>query len=113
MGNKLQVASSPHLSGACYTTRRMMLEVVIALLPALMVAIWIFKWFAIFQVGLCILTCLISEYVFTWMRGRVAPLGDFSAVVTGLILGLSLPWSAPWQIPVFGSVVAIGLGKVA
>ena len=109
----LQVTSSPHTAGPYYTTQLMMLEVALALVPAMVVAIWVFKWFAIYQVGLCILTCIVSEFVFTKMRGYETRLSDLSAVVTGLILGLSLPWSAPWQIAVVGSVIAIGVGKIA
>ncbi|MDO4583892.1 MAG: RnfABCDGE type electron transport complex subunit D [Planctomycetia bacterium] len=111
--NAMQVASSPHLSRESCSTRRMMLDVLIALTPPFLFAVWLFGWYAVYQVGLCVLTCLVSEYVFTWMRGKRPTLGDFSAVITGMILGLSLPWSAPWYVPVFGSMVAIGLGKVA
>lgn len=111
--NEIQVASSPHLSRESCSTRRMMLDVLLALSPAFLFATGLFGWYAVYQVGLCVLTCLVSEYVFTWMRGNRPTLGDFSAVITGMILGLSLPWSAPWYVPVFGSIVAIGLGKVA
>jgi len=75
-------------------------------------AIFIFRWYAVVQVGLCVLTCLAAEALFTWMRRRPLSLGDGSAVVTGVILGLSLPWSAPWYVAVIGSAAAIGLGKM-
>ncbi|NQT14458.1 MAG: RnfABCDGE type electron transport complex subunit D, partial [Planctomycetes bacterium] len=106
------VAPSPHLSETAFTTRRMMIDVLIGLAPVLAVALLVFRWYAVVQVGLSVLTCLAAEAVFTWMRRKPAPIGDCSAAVTGVILGLSLPWSAPWYVPVIGSVVAIGLGKV-
>lgn len=90
-----------------------MLDVMIGLTPVLLCALWAFRWFAVYQIGLCVLTCLVTEWGFARMRGRRASLDDCSALITGVILGLSLPWSAPWQVPVFGSVLAIGLGKMA
>jgi len=109
---EIRVAPSPHLSDASLTTRRMMIDVLIGLAPALAVAIYVFQWYAVVQVGLCVLTCLAAEAVLSRMRNKPLPLGDYSAAVTGVILGLSLPWSAPWYIAVIGSVVAVGLGKV-
>jgi len=105
------VAPSPHLSDAGLTTQRMMIDVVIALVPVLVLAVVVFRWYAVVQVGLCVLVCLAAEAVFTWMRGQRISIGDWSATVTGVILGLSLPASAPWYIAVIGSVAAIGLGK--
>ncbi len=108
----IRVAPSPHLSDSRSTTRQMMVEVLIALLPALAVAIVVFRWYAVVQVGLCVLCCLATETVCARMRRQPLPLGDYSAAVTGVILGLSLPWSAPWYIAAIASAAAIGLGKV-
>jgi len=107
----VHVAPSPHLSDTGLTTQRMMVDVLIGLAPATAMAVFIFRWYAVVQVGLCVLSCLAFEALFTWVRGRPVRLGDCSAAVTGVILGLSLPWSAPWYVPVIGSLVAIGLGK--
>ena len=104
----LEVASSPHLSDKSLTTRRMMIDVLIGLAPVLIAAITIFHWYAVVQVGLCVLVCLATETLLTWMRRRPTPIGDYSAAVTGILLGLSLPWSAPWYVAVIGSCVAIG-----
>jgi len=108
---ELRVAPSPHISKTAVSTRWMMSDVLIGLIPVLAMAAAVFRWYAVAQVGLCILTCLAAEALFTRMRGRPITLSDGSAVVTGAILGLSLPWSAPWHIAVIGSVVAIGIGK--
>lgn len=107
----LQIASSPHLSHPNTSTRRMMLDVILALMPALGVSFWVFGWHAVNQIGLSILACMAGEWIFSLMRGRKAPLDDFSAIITGLILGMSLPWSAPWYVPVLGGILAVGLGK--
>jgi electron transport complex protein RnfD len=106
------VSPSPHVYAAAVTTKGMMVDVIIALAPALLVSVVVFQWYAVVQVGLCVLSCLAAEALFTWMRGKPVPLGDFSATVTGIILGLSYPATAPWYIAVIGSFVAIGLGKV-
>ena len=110
-GPSIHVAPSPHISKTALTTRWMMADVLIALAPAVVMSMVIFRWHAVVQVGLCVLSCLAAEEIFTWMRGQRSRANDGSAAVTGVILGLSLPWSAPWYIAVIGSVVAMGLGK--
>ncbi len=107
----LHVAPSPHLADTALTTRRMMIDVLIALAPAMAMAIVVFEWYAVTQVGLCVLMCMGTEAVLDKLRGRKSSVGDCSAAITGIILGLSLPWSAPWYVAVIGSVAAIGLGK--
>ena len=108
----LYVTSSPHLSNSKLSTRWIMLDVIIALVPAIGMSFYVFGLHAVFQIGLCLISCLVSEAVFESMRGRRPHLEDCSAIVTALILALSLPWSAPWYVSVIGSVVAIGLGKI-
>lgn len=88
-----------------------MLDVIIGLVPAIGMSFYVFGWNAVWQIGLCLISCIVSEAVFESMRGRRPHLEDCSAIVTALILALSLPWSAPWYVSVVGSVVAIGLGK--
>jgi electron transport complex protein RnfD len=110
---RLEVSPSPHLYNVGLTTRRMMLDVLIALVPVTAMAVWLFRWYAVRQIGLCVLSCLAAEFVLeSLLRRRPSKLGDLSAAVTGAILGLAMPWSAPWYVAVIGSVAAIGLGKV-
>lgn len=109
---RLHVAPAPHLSDRSLTTRRMMIDVLIGLAPVMGVAVYVFRWYAVKQVGVCVLSCLAAEALFTAMRGRKASLGDFSAVVTGAILAFSLPATCPIHVSVVASFVAIGLGKV-
>ncbi|MBM4094112.1 MAG: RnfABCDGE type electron transport complex subunit D, partial [Planctomycetes bacterium] len=107
----LEIAPSPHLVDANVTTRRAMIDVVIALLPATVMSVVAFHWYAVVQVGLCVLSCVAAEWLVNRVARQPLTLGDGTAVVTGMILGLSLPWSAHWYVAVIGSCAAIGLGK--
>ncbi len=108
----LHVAPAPHLFSGALTTRRMMFDVLLALVPVLLASLFVFRQYAVIQLAICVVSCLVAEWLFTAMRGRKATLGDGSAAVTGAILGLSLPASAPWYVGFVGSFTAIGLGKV-
>lgn len=108
----LHVAPSPHVGNSRFSTRGMMLDVIIGLLPLIGVSFWVFGRYALLQLGVCLAFCLLSEFVFTKMRGKKNSLSDLSAVVTALILALSLPWTAPWYVGAIASVVAIGMGKI-
>ena len=107
-----QVTVSPHLSNAAFTTRRMMADVLIALIPLALVSIYVFRLYAVKQIAICLISCLAAEAVFTRLRGKPVTLNDGSAAITGLILALSLPGTAPWYVGVIGSVIGIGIGKV-
>lgn len=107
----LSIAPSPHVANTGFTTRRMMADVLIGLLPLIGVSIWVFGPRAIVQMVLGILGCVLAETVFARMRGRSAPIADLSAVVTGVILALSLPANAPWYVAVIAGFAAIGFGK--
>lgn len=108
----IHVSHSPHMGNTAATTRRMMIDVIIALAPALAMAIYIFGQYAIVQLAICVSTCLAAEYLFVRMRGKSISLIDFSAAVTGVILGLSMPATAPWYASFIASIAAIGLGKI-
>jgi electron transport complex protein RnfD len=107
----IHVSPSPHLADQALTTRRIMLDVVIALVPVMLMALYVFRAYAVKQLAICIVSCLAAEALFTKMRGRALPLKDFSALVTGIILALSLPGPAPWYVGFIASFVAIGIGK--
>ncbi len=80
----------------------MMLDVIFALLPAIVMAIVVFRWYAVVQIGLCVLACLATEAAGRIACGQRAPLHDCSAAVTGMILGLiaalefALVCHGPW-----------------
>jgi electron transport complex protein RnfD len=107
----LEVAPGPHIMRGALTTRRMMLDVMIALLPVLAASVAVFRLYAVKQVVLCVVSCVAAEALFEAMRGRRPRIDNLSAVVTGLILAFSLPGTAPWYVAVVGSAAAVGLGK--
>lgn len=110
MDNKLHISSSPHFHSSI-TTKSIMLDVIIALIPALIAGVIFFGLSAILLVSVCVLTCILCEFVFNRITKKEQTIGDLSAIVTGLILGLNIPANLPvWQA-VIGSVFAIIIVK--
>ncbi|KAB3531451.1 RnfABCDGE type electron transport complex subunit D [Alkaliphilus serpentinus] len=110
MVERLTVSSSPHIRSE-NTTQKIMLDVVIALLPATIAAIFFFRSNAAILIALSIATALATELIIQKIRRHPVTINDFSAVITGLLLALNIPASAPWWIPVIGSAFAIGIVK--
>lgn len=108
----LGVAPGPHIQSGALTTRRMMYDVLIGLVPLAATALWVFRGGAVFQIVIGLAAALAAEAAFTLMRGRRPTLADGSAAVTGLILALSLPATAPWYVAAVGAMVGIGIGKI-
>jgi len=108
----IHVSPSPHILDTGSVTTRVMLDVVISLIPVIAVSVFLFKLYAIKQILLCTVSCLVAEFIFEKMRGKSITINDFSAAVTGIILAFSLPPAAPWYATVIGAFAAIGLGKV-
>lgn len=108
--SKLFVSSSPHLR-ATSSTRRIMLDVIISLLPASAASVVFFGWRALMLIGVCVFTCVFTEYICRIVMKRSQTIGDLSAAVTGLILALNLPSTLNPLIAIFGSVAAIVVVK--
>ena len=108
----LHVAPSPHWVAPELTTQRMMMDVLVALIPACAAALFVFQLAAVKQLVICLTGALGAEALFTWMRRRPLSLMDGSALVTGLILALSLPATAPWYVGLIAAVTAMGMGKM-
>ncbi len=106
----VHVAPSPHLSGGT-STRRMMIDVLIGLAPAMAMAMYVFRWYALNQVVICVAGCMITEAVLNRLRGRKLSIWDGSAIVTGVILAFSLPAVTPEWVTLIAAVTAITLGK--
>ncbi|MBQ8795593.1 MAG: RnfABCDGE type electron transport complex subunit D [Clostridia bacterium] len=107
---KLFVSSSPHLRSK-KTTTGVMLDVVIALMPALVMAVVYFGFQALLLAFICVATCVLTEYICRKVMKRKNTITDLSAVVTGLLLALNLPVGINPFIAVFGCVVAIVVVK--
>ena len=88
-----------------------MWDVVVALIPALLAAVWFFRLDALRLVGVCVAACLLTEWSCRKLMKRPNSLSDWSAVVTGLLLAFNLPPSLPTWMAVVGSVFAIGIAK--
>lgn len=107
MANQFLVAPSPHVHSAESTTK-IMRDVIVALLPALVVSALLFGWSVLSVTALSVACCVAFEYLIQRFMLRGAPtVGNLSAVVTGLLLAFNLPASIPWWIVVIGAFVAI------
>lgn len=102
----LLVSPAPHVRHKA-DTRSIMLDVIIAMLPALVASIIIFGYRALIVVSVCVISCVLFEYLFQKLCKRDVTVGDLSAVVTGMLLAFNLPVSIPLWQAVFGSLVAI------
>lgn len=110
MENRLIASSSPHIRDA-ESTQSLMLDVIIALLPALVASIFYFGYNSLVLVIASVLSAVITEYACQKFMKRPTTVTDLSAVVTGILLAFNLPASAPWWIAVVGSVFAIAIVK--
>ena len=116
--SKLHISAAPHINSGA-STSNVMRDVVIALLPATIASIVLFGIKALWIVLVCVVSALLSEFLFNLVCKKKQTIFDFSAVVTGLLLALNLSTNVPlWQCAI-GSVFAIvvvkclfgGLGK--
>ena len=106
----LTVSPAPHITGKS-STNRIMLDVIIALLPALGIAVWIFGAQALVVTSVCVISCVLFEWGFEKLLKRKNTIKDCSAVLTGILLAYNIPVTIPiWQA-VIGSFTAIILVK--
>lgn len=111
MSDLMKVSSNPHVRSKT-TTSNIMLAVVIALLPAAGFGIYNFGLKALITIVITVAATVLTEFVFEKICKKKVTIGDYSAVVTGLLLALNLPVSAPWWIGVVGGVFAILVVKM-
>ena len=111
MSELKKVSSNPHVR-AKITTSHIMLAVVVALLPASIYGIYNFGLKAAVLILVTVASTVLTEYLYERAMKKKITIGDFSAVVTGLLLALNLPVSAPWWIGVIGGVFAILVVKM-
>jgi len=108
---KLNISPAPHFTDR-FSTRGIMLDVIIALVPALGVGIWIFGLRSLVVTVVCVAACMIFECLFQLLARRKNTIGDLSAALTGMILALNLPVTIPLWQAVFGCFIAIILVKM-
>lgn len=106
MSDLYNVSASPHVRSKD-STKTIMRDVVIALLPACLAGCWVFKLEALLLLVVTAATCVLTEYIYEkWMKKKITT-GDYSALVTGLLLAMNLPPSIPIWIAMLGGVFAI------
>ena len=108
MSDMLHVSSNPHVRSKV-TTSSIMLAVVLALLPAAGFGIYNFGMHALLLICVTVASCVATEFVYEKLMKKTVTIGDFSAIVTGLLLSLNL---APWWIGVVGGIFAILVVKM-
>ena len=118
MANNYIVSSSPHVHTSV-TIQRIMLDVVIALVPAAAVGVYFFGFYSALVIAAAVASAVAAEFIFEKITKRPNTIGDLSAVVTGLLIALNMPPQIPIWMVVIGSAFAIvivkqlfgGLGK--
>ena len=105
------VSVSPNIRDKS-STRKIMIDVCIALVPTLAFGVWHFGINALFVILSSVLSCVVSEAVFELIIKKPITVFDFSAVVTGLILALNMPPNIAWWVPAVGGVFAIVIVKM-
>lgn len=111
MQRKLIISSSPHLRNTAVTTRSIMGDVCIALLPTLAVSCWFFGLRSLILCLVAVGSAVLAEFVWQRHGRQSSSVGDLSAVVTGLLVAFNIPASAPWWVAAVGSFIAIWLVK--
>ena len=106
MNKKLVVSSSPHIRNEV-STRDIMLDVIIALAPAAIYGVILFRLSAALLIVSCVLAAVLSEFLWCLITKRPHTIGNLSAVVTGLLLALNLPPKLPVWMGIIGRAVAI------
>lgn len=111
MENKLIVSSSPHVRSN-QDTSYIMKQVVIALLPATLAALFFFRLSALNVIFFCVAGSVGAEFLCQKISKKESSIGDFSAVVTGLLLAFNVPASLPWWMCLLGAAFAIIVVKM-
>lgn len=107
---KLDIYAYPYIKDNV-TTAKLMLDVIIALIPATIGSVYFFGLNAALLIAVSIVSCVAFEYLMQKFMKKKIRVGDLSAVVTGLLLALNIPASAPIWLPIFGAFFAIVIIK--
>ena len=111
LNSKYYVASSPHIRNDV-STKKIMWNVVLALIPALVGATYFFGFRALWLTILGVLSAVITEALVEKLSGKKITIDDGSAVITGILLTFNIPPGVSWWIPVVGAAFAILFGKM-
>ena len=107
------ISGSPHVHST-ENTQKIMYRVILALVPALLVALYYFGWYALRLTIVTVVSCMLTEWLIeTFLLKGELTIKDGSAALTGLLLAFNVPANLPIWMAIVGSVVAIGIGKMA
>jgi electron transport complex protein RnfD len=107
---ELYVSIPPHLHSGD-SLKKMHLETMLALVPAIFAGWFFFGWSALLIIALSAISAVLTEFLWLKAIGRRITIGDGSALMTGILLGLIITSKSPWWVPVLGAFVAILVGK--
>lgn len=111
MNDLYHVSAGPHIRSSV-TTKSIMQDVIIALLPAGLFGIFNFGIHALMVIAITTLSCVLTEYFFCRIMKKPVTTGDYSAVVTGILLAYNLPANSPLWMAVLGGIFAILVVKM-
>ena len=113
MSQPIIISASPHVHSA-KTSKKVMYDVVIALVPAFLVSLYVFGISALILTAVAVASCLLFEYLIQkYLLKSEITIGDGSALITGILLAFNLPAGLPIWMILVGSLVAIGIGKMS
>lgn len=111
MSNLFRLGASPHIR-TNETVESVMYDVIISLIPAFLVAVYVFGVRAFFVTSVSILTCMVTEYICQKIMKRDVSIFDGSAIITGILFAFVIPVIMPIPYVIVGCIVSIGLGKM-
>lgn len=106
----LTVSAAPHIRSN-QSTQRIMLDVIIALIPAILGSIYFFGFNSLKILFISVTSAVVAEFLIQRVFKKESSINDLSAIITGILLAFNLPASAPWWLPMMGSVFAIIIVK--
>ena len=107
------VSASPHVHSE-RTSKKLMYDVIIALIPAFLVSLYVFGINALIVTAAAVVSCLLFEYLIQrYLLKTNVTIADGSALITGILLAFNLPAGIPVWMVVIGSLVAIGIAKLS
>ncbi|SNR43905.1 electron transport complex protein RnfD [Lutibacter agarilyticus] len=113
MSQPIIISASPHVHSD-RTSKKVMYDVVIALIPAFLVSLYVFGFSAFIVTAVAVVSCLLFEYVIQkYLMKTPTTIGDGSALLTGILLAFNLPAGLPIWMIIVGSLVAIGIAKLS
>ena len=110
---KIIISASPHVHSDS-TSKRIMYDVLIALMPAFLVSLYVFGISALIMTSVAVISCIVFEYLIQkYLLKTTITVSDGSALLTGILLAFNLPSTLPLWMVIMGSLVAIGIAKMS